>query len=123
LLLVLDSSILMLAKPGALNFDEIESIIGRVKLSVPRAVLEELQNISNGRGIKAKKARFALGIIDKKGIEIINVDAEEGDFSLLNIAERDDVIIATMDSNIIENLKRRGKKVITMRNERLVLLD
>jgi rRNA-processing protein FCF1 len=122
LLLVLDSSILMMAKPNSMNFDEIEKITGRLKLAVPKAIVEELQQLSKGKGVKAMRARFALDLIGKMGIEIIKIDTGKGDYSLLNLANRGEAIIATMDINIIENLIRRGKKVVTLRDERPVLL-
>jgi len=122
LLLVLDSSILMIAKPGSLNFEEIERITGRLRLAVPKAIVEELNQLAKGKGVKSMRARFALDLISKMGIEVINSDTGKGDYSLLNLANREDAIIATMDRNIIANLMRRGKKVVTLRDERPVLL-
>ncbi|MEM0117298.1 MAG: hypothetical protein QXV32_02520 [Conexivisphaerales archaeon] len=122
MLLVLDSSILMNLKPGMLNFDELSSEVGSLRIVVTKAIFEELNNLAKGKGIKSKKARFALDVLSSAKIEVIDGELGEGDVSLLNIARRRDVIVATLDREVISGLKRQGKKVVTIRNERLAVV-
>lgn len=112
----------MSLRPGLLDFKELEGSLGSFKLAVPSSIVEELKILSAKKGARSMKAKLALKIITEKKFEIIEDDAKYADTSLINIADRNDVIIATLDKEIISRVKRKGRKVVTLRDERLVVI-
>jgi hypothetical protein len=111
-----DTNMLMLPTQFGLDiFEEIENILNeKVEFYVFDRTIEELEEISKGKGKNATAARVALSLIRKKGVKIITTKKPVDD-ALLSL---EDVIIATNDKTLRKRLKAKGIKTIYLRSKK-----
>jgi hypothetical protein len=96
-------------------FEEIENILNeKVEFYVFDRTIEELEEISKGKGKNATAARVALSLIRKKGVKIITTKKPVDD-ALLSL---EDAIIATNDKTLRKRLKAKGIKTIYLRSKK-----
>lgn len=120
-MVVLDSSILMSLFPSSLNIEDFIPEIGDVQLAVPHSVVRELEKMTKKGGMKGKKAEFAMKFLRHADVQVLHT-AEDADISLLNLSDKEGVIIATADKALLKAIRKKGKPVITLRDNRLHLL-
>jgi len=125
--IILDTNLLMAV--GQFNvdiFSEIERICDfEYKLSVLDRQINELENIIEGQKGKNKTAaNLALQLIKAKKVEIIKThEKRHVDDIILELAEKDDCIVATQDKNLKKRVLLSGKKVIFLRQAKYLVLE
>ena len=121
--MVLDSSFLMVVSRTKLSETlPLKSLLGQYNVVVPRTIIRELEKITKGKSIKAKNARTALQFLGSYEV----VGDETGgnvDDAILEVARERNAAVATLDAELIVNLKALGISLITLRNNRLVGLN
>jgi len=127
LLVVLDTSILMLAVEHGIDlFGEISRLVPMLhKCVVLTSVYNELNNMSKSKSNKEKLlARAALKMVNK--CEIVNFKETEGaDSSILEFAKNNfrKVIVATNDAELRRNLRMLSIPVIYIREYNYLEMD
>ncbi|MCS7368216.1 MAG: hypothetical protein NDF57_00625 [archaeon GBS-70-058] len=127
LLVVLDTSILMLAVEHGIDlFGEISRLVPMLhKCVVLTSVYNELNNMSKSKSNKEKLlARAALKMVSK--CEIVNFKENEGaDDSILEFAKNNfrKVIVATNDAELRRKLRMLSIPVIYIRESNYLEMD
>jgi rRNA-processing protein FCF1 len=117
---LLDTSVLIFLVERPSSFlEELDARLGRVELSVPAAVVRELEGLTQGRGGKAKKAKEALAFAER--LRIVEYPGEADD-AIVSIAQQEGAIVGTLDRELLDSLRRKGVAVATLRGHRLLLL-
>ncbi len=112
---VLDANALMMPFEYHLNLDlEIKKILGDVHIFVPSCILGELERLSRRRW----EAKAALQLAEK--YDIINVE-KLGDKGVLEAAKKLNAYVVTNDRALVKILKKEGLKVLSMKQNRLVI--
>jgi len=121
--IVLDSSFLMVLSRAKLSETlPLKSLLAQYNVVVPNAIVGELEKLAKGKSIKAKNARTALEIARNYKI----IDEESGgnvDDIVLEAARKRSAAVATLDAELIANLKAIDIPVITLRKNRLAGLE
>lgn len=122
--IVLDTNFLLI--PGQFGVDiftELQKVCDfSYKVYIMETTLDELQNILDKGSGKAKQAaKLALDIIKAKDINIMSSDVGYVDRAILDIVD-DDTIVATMDSELREKLKKKGVRLITLRQKKYLII-
>ena len=100
----------------------LKSLLAQYNVVVPNAIVGELEKLAKGKSIKAKNARTALEIARNYKI----IDEESGgnvDDIVLEAARKRSAAVATLDAELIANLKAIDIPVITLRKNRLAGLE
>ena len=120
--ILLDASfILTLASKPLDLIEELEEMLGNVKLLVLEDTIKELEAISKRPSVKkSKQAKLALDFVMK--LERITY-AYEGsvDDKILKCAMENRLFVATMDKELRKRLRAMGLSVITLRQNRLMI--
>ncbi len=112
---VLDTNALMMPFEFKINIDlELTLLLGSPDIFVPSCVIGELCKLSMER----KEAKAALQL--SKKYSLINVN-ELGDRGVAEAGARLDGYVLTLDKNFIKILIQNGMKVITLKNNHLVI--
>ncbi len=120
---VLDTNMLM--GIGALKvdvFSEIEKLLGSVKFNVTKQVLLELKALAKAKGSTGSNARIALGLLERHGIKVIDVEDCNADESLVRMAIKGK-IIATNDAALRKKIKSLGGRIIYLRKKKILRMD
>ena len=121
--IILDSSFLMVLSREKLSETlPLKSLLAQYNMVVPKAIVRELEKLAKGESIKAKNARTALEIARNYKI----IDEEGGgnvDDTVLEVARKRSAAVATLDAELIANLKAIDIPVITLQKNRLAGLD
>jgi rRNA-processing protein FCF1 len=112
---VLDSNALIMPFQYSINLDlEIEKIVGSPEIYVPSCVIGELKRLSTKRW----EAKAALQLAEKYNV----VEVEKmGDEGVVEGAKKLNAVVVTNDRELIERLKREGIKVISLKQNHLVM--
>jgi rRNA-processing protein FCF1 len=92
------------------------------ELIVPSSIIKELERLSE----KEKKAsdrnaaKLALYIIYKTNIKIVKT-GKMGDESVMDVAQKENAAIATLDYGLAKNAKARRIKILEIRQKKFVL--
>lgn len=117
--LILDSSFLIVLTSSNLSEDlPLDALLSPYKILVPEAVSEELKTLSKGGSARAKSARVALEAT--KNYQIVESEKRNTDDILVELAQKRNAIVATLDSELIANLRAAEVPVLTLRRNRLV---
>ncbi len=112
---VLDANALMMPFEYRLNLDlEIKRILGNVNILVPSCILGELERLSRKRW----EAKAALQLAKK--YEMIEVE-KLGDNGVLEAAKKLNAYVVTNDRALARILKKEGIKVLSMKQNHLVI--
>ena len=97
----------------------VESICREVAMT-----LEELKNIiKEQKGKNKDAARIALKLISIKDIVVIKTESnQKTDDIILNIALKDDFIVATQDKDLKRKLVNQGCKVIILKQKKILAI-
>jgi len=118
---VLDTNMLMLAASGIPVFENIEEELAvKPEFIVLKPVYDELVNIANSsKGITAKKALFALKLVEKY-CRIVDYSVESGesvDDAIIRFALQNHAIVATNDRELRRKLRIHGVPEAYFREE------
>lgn len=116
---ICDSSFLVhLATKRIKNIDNLETEIGQIQFIVPEVVIKELQKLCES---KTKKS-VALSTLDFiKNLKTIQISGNFADESLISYVKEHDGIIATVDQELKNKIKKLGGSIISLSNDRIVL--
>ena len=122
--IVLDTNFLLIpAQFGVDIFAEVERICDfPFKVYIIETTLKELENIMEKSAGKARQAaKLALELVKAKDINIISSDVGYVDRAILNIVD-ENTIVATQDSELRDKLKKKGVRLITLRQKKYLIL-
>lgn len=95
------------------------------KIIIPRQILIELEKISvDGEAEDRKLAELALKIIEKneEKISIIELDNKYADLGIEKYAEKNKIIIASLDKDLKKKLKGKTRILVLRAKKKLILL-
>jgi uncharacterized protein len=125
--IILDTNFLLI--PGYFTTDiisEIERIaLFPYKLCVLDRTIEELEDLKQKlRGKEKAAARLASEIIAKNNIEIIDTDESTGhvDDIIINQCDKE-TLVATQDAELKKRLRKKGIKVIHLRQKKYLQIS
>ncbi|MEM5799317.1 MAG: hypothetical protein QXZ43_01465 [Candidatus Aenigmatarchaeota archaeon] len=96
-------------------FKEIEKNFQQpIELSITESVLKELDGISRSKKQSSVYARLSIHLIEKNNIKILPSRYKYTDRDILNLADRDSIVI-TNDKNLKELLKKRNIRTLSIR--------
>ena len=107
----LDANFLIDIVRFKVSLDEIKSLVGPNELIMRTSVIKELEKIANSKKTEGSYGKVALKLSKKFGVE--QSTKANADEDLLTAGEN--VIVATNDRELRNNLKRRGVKTIYLR--------
>jgi len=114
-----DTSFLIhLATHRIKNIDSIETEIGTLSFIVPKIVrkeLEHLVNDPNKKGISEQTLNFI------KNLKTIDIDGNTADIGILDYIKNNPSIVATMDKEFKNLIKKSGSSVLSIHNDKIVL--
>jgi len=114
---VIDSSAIMMLFEFSIDLEnELTRLLGRYKIVVPKAVISELELLSEkGKGKKKSNAKPALKLANN--YEMIDDEKKHADDAILNIAIKQNGIIFTNDKELKKRAKDKSIKVIFLRSK------
>ena len=114
-----DTSFLIhLATHRIKNIESIETEIGTLSFIVPKIVrkeLEHLVNDPNKKGISEQTLNFI------KNLKTIDIDGNTADIGILDYIKNNPSIVATMDKEFKNLIKKSGSSVLSIHNDKIVL--
>ena len=120
---VLDTSaILMLFEFSIKLDDELTMLVGKNRMILPKQVVKELKLLSTrGDGRKASFAKASLNML--KNFDVEDIEAEDADSSVLNLAKKYDGIIVTNDRELRKRAKEEKLSVVYLRGMGKLVLE
>ena len=120
---VLDTSaILMLFEFSIKLEEELTRLVGKNRVIVPKHVVDELRLLSTiGDSKRAGFAKASLQLLE--GYDIEDVEAENADTSVLNLAKKYDGIVVTNDRDLRKKAKEERLSVIFLRGKGKLVLE
>ena len=114
-----DTSFLIhLATNRIINFSTLEVEIGKLEFVIPEIVTQELHHLSKD----SSKKRIALETLDFiKNFKTNIISGKTADLGILDFIEKNGGIVATMDKELKNNIKKIGGSVISISNKKIVL--
>ncbi len=101
--------------------DELEIMFGKIRFLVPTVVIKELNKLISSAGIKrAKEAKLTLYSINK--FKTIQLDSKIADDVLIDYAMKHRCVIATIDNELKNKLRRNSINVMTLSNNKLIVV-
>lgn len=120
--IVLDTNFLLLPHREKIDvFHDIDELVSKKhEFIIPLGVIEELGKIgAEGKGEDKIASRVALQLIEKKDIKLIEGGGSVDDF-ILELAQKDNIIVCTRDMELVRKLRKLHTHVIsTKKNRRL----
>lgn len=116
---VCDTSFLIhIATKRIKNISNLETEIGTIQFVVPDVVVDELEKLQND-----EKKKFAVQTTLKflKKLKKIKISGTFADESLISYVKENGGIIATMDVQLKNKIKKFGGSVISISNDKIVL--
>lgn len=111
----------MIANKPVKGLEELEVRLGKIDFLVPTIVINELNKLASSRGMKrAKEARLALDLVNK--FKKVKLDGMVADEAIIDYVTRKRCMAATIDDEMKKRLKRDGINVITLSNNKLVVV-
>ena len=110
---------------------DVFSEVGRIcdfnyQLCILDKSINELENIIKSQKGKSKRAaKIALQLIKAKNIKIISTKDIEGsaDDSIVELANKDEHIVATLDKELKKRLKQKGVSLISLRQKKYLAIN
>jgi len=125
--IILDTNFIMIPSMFKIDiFSEIDRICDfNYDLCVVDKTVDELDKvIKEQRGKFKIAARLALIFIKNKGIKIIKTKSDGiVDDIIVELAEKDKMVVATQDKGLRERLKEKGVNLIGMRQKKQLFID
>ena len=120
---ILDSSAIMMLFEFSIDLEkELTRLLGKYHIVIPTPVVRELEFLSeNRRGKKKAKAKASLKLIEK--FDTIDINEEDGDDSILELANRINGIVVTNDRELRNRLKEISLSVIFLRAKQKLFME
>lgn len=99
-------------------FEQIRNILGNVAFVVPNQVMDELDSLSKRNNRLKHSCRIATEAMEKNRVRKIEVKARDADSALLKLSER--MPIATNDKVLRSKIKKKGGKVLILRQRKYI---
>jgi rRNA-processing protein FCF1 len=121
-IVILDSNSIIMLFEHSIDFeDELIRLLGKVKIIVPKPIVDELIYLSeNGKGRKKRLAKPALEII--KSYKIIKSEGK-GDDSVLFLAKKLHAVVVTNDKELRNRIKEESLQTVYLRGKKRLVLD
>lgn len=120
--LILDSNFLMVLSRSKISETvPVKNLLAHYNLVVPLAVIRELEMMAKGKSAKARNAGTALEIA--KSYQKTNEVEGNVDDVILELARKRNATVATLDAELMANLKVIDIPIVTLRRNRLVGLE
>lgn len=118
-----DSSFLIAAmeRPTPWQHD-IVGYLGRIDGVVLQPVRAELERLAGAGGRQSSYARLALELIDRGALRFEASGRGRADDELVSQALRDGAAVATIDGNLIRQLRASHVEVVSLRSGRVALV-
>lgn len=115
------SFLIVLATKPVKKFDELENEIGKIDFVVPSLVINELRKLVRTAEVKrSNAARLALELANKfKAIQFQGTSADE---AIIDYASKQKCLVATIDYALRNKLKSNGISVVTLANDKLIVV-
>jgi len=102
--------------------EELTRLVGKNRVIVPKHVVDELRLLSTiGDSKRAGFAKASLQLLE--GYDIEDVEAENADTSVLNLAKKYDGIVVTNDRDLRKKAKEERLSVIFLRGKGKLVLE
>jgi hypothetical protein len=123
--IILDTNFLLV--PGQFKVD-IFSEIRRIcdfayKLYIVDRSIDELNKLADGKSKDARAAKLGLSLMRAKHVSVIKTAGEGHVDDLIVAAVKKGDIAATQDINLKKRVKRKGARIITMRQKKFLILQ
>ncbi|MCE2614348.1 MAG: twitching motility protein PilT [Nitrosopumilus sp. (ex Thoosa mismalolli)] len=116
---ICDTSFLIhLATKRIFNLDRLDSEIGQISFQVPKVVKNELFELQKNPS-KKQDILYTLEYIKK--FKTIDLDGSFADKEILDYIKENNVIVATMDKELKQQIKSKGRSIISFSNNRVIL--
>jgi len=114
-----DTSFLIhLATHRIKNIDSIETEIGTLSFIVPKIVKKELEHLSDDPNKKLISEQ-TLSFIEN--FKTNDIDGNTADIGILDYIKNNPSIVATMDKEFKNLIKKSGSSVLSIHNDKIVL--
>ena len=114
-----DTSFLIhLATHRIKNIDSIETEIGTLSFIVPKIVKKELEHLSDDPNKKLISEQ-TLNFIEN--FKTNDIDGNTADIGILDYIKNNPSIVATMDKEFKNLIKKSGSSVLSIHNDKIVL--
>lgn len=116
--IICDTSFLVcLATKRIKNFDNLETEIGQIQFVVPEVVKKELKKLCDNE-TKRQEALSTLDFIKK--LKTIPISGNFADEAIISHIKEHGGIIATVDKELKNQVKKLGGSIISLSNDRIV---
>ena len=127
--IILDTNFLVYCVKQKIDYlYEIDNLaIEKPTLIVLSSVIDELERLKEEVKKRSDRDAFSLALsmlqnyVKKKKIKILRTD-EEADRAILNLSEKDEIIVATADKELKKALKGKAKLLVIRGRKKLELL-
>ena len=121
---ILDSSAIMMLFEFSIDLDdELNRLLGKHKVVVPKPVVNELQFLSqNSKGKTRYKAKASLELVKKYETVKLDVDLKADD-AVFKSAEHLDGIVVTNDIGLKKRLRAANLHVVFLRGKKKLVLE
>jgi Uncharacterized proteins of PilT N-term./Vapc superfamily len=114
-----DTSFLIhLATNRIKNIDSIETEIGTLSFIVPKIVKKELEHLA---GDPDKKIISEQTLDFIKNFKTNDIDGNNADVAILDFIKNNRSIVATMDKELKNKIKKSGSSILSIHNDKIVL--
>ena len=124
--ILLDSNFLIIPYQFKVDiFAQIDKISTfKYKIFILDKVLEELKNIvKEQKGKNRDAARIALKLVSVKDVSVIETESDQRtDDIILNIASKNNFIVATQDKDLKRKLINQGCRVIILKQKKILAI-
>ena len=120
---ILDSSAILMCFEYSIDLEsELTRLLGSYTIVVPSSIKEELEHIaSRGDGRKNRMAKASLSLI--KGYDVVSIDEQNADDSLVVLATKLAAIVVTNDRELRDRIKHRSLPVIFLRAKQTLMIE
>ena len=115
------SFLIILANEPVKGMDELEASLGKIQFVIPTVVIKELNRLLSSAGVKrAKEAKLALELVSM--FKTVELDGIVADDVIIDYALKRKCVAATIDDELKSKLRRNGINVITLSNNKLIIV-
>ncbi len=119
--ILLDTNFFLVpARFGVDVFAELERIVEEsYELVTVQPVVRELRGLARGKGKDASAARVGLRLLEER-VKILDTKERDADRAIRKLAG--DYVVATLDSELRERIRKTGRKTIYLRAKKYLVL-
>ncbi len=120
---VIDTSAIMMLFEFSIDLEnELTRLLGKYKIVVPSAVIDELRFLKDkSKGKKKKIAKPALKLA--KGFEILDTSIRNADDAVLSVAKKQKGVVFSNDKELRSRAKKQKLKTICLRSKNYLMIN